>query len=263
MRSLESESVATTSIATLLLLGSFAFAYNVVSALHELGHVVGALATGGHPHSLVLHPFSTSSVEVSPDPRPLVTYGAGVLAPPVVGLALFRALRHVQAPVLLPVLLIPSIAWASSGLYLVVGAALQVGDAAVLMQTGIPRAALFAAGAACLPVSGLLARRLLRLIGIDRSSTPGRRAVILGGGIGTYLLAIIAWQVAREPSPIDAWLALAGGGGALLALIGGWAPRSVPLVREGRASPPLLSWREAAWALVLGVLMITVELLWF
>jgi hypothetical protein len=262
MRSSEVEATRSALIATALLFGSFAFAYNVVVVLHEIGHVVGAWLTGGQTHSLVVHPFSTSSVEVNPDPRPLVTHIAGILAPPLVGLALFRGLRPFLSPALLPLLLVPSIAWASSGLYLLVGAALQAGDALVLMQQGVPRTLLFAAGVACVPVSAHLAQRLFPLLGLDRGSPPARRVVVLGGGVGTYLLAIVAWQLARAPSSVEVWSALAGGGAALLALIGWWAPRSLPREREGVSSTPPLSWPAAASAVAQAGLVISAELLW-
>jgi len=262
MRTRSPRSAWTTLRATLVLLGSFAFAYNVVVVLHEIGHVVAAWASGGKPHSLRLHPFSTSSVEVVPDPRPLVTHAAGVVAPPLVGLALLRALRAIRTtPLRLPLLVIPSVACASSGLYLLVGITLEVGDAAVLSQGGIPRAVLIATGLGCIFASALLVRRPLALLGLDGGSTPLQRAVILGGGVGTYLLAIVGWQLARVPD-YSTWMALAGGGAALLALIGWWAPRVVPVGGDCRDGVLPLSWKDAASALALGCLLIALELVW-
>lgn len=50
-------------------------------AVHELGHVAGAVITGGHVVRVVLHPASISRTDVSPNPSPLIVAWAG----PVLG----------------------------------------------------------------------------------------------------------------------------------------------------------------------------------
>ena len=41
-------------------------------ALHELGHVVGAVPTGGSIECVVLHPMSFSRTDVSPNLHPAI-----------------------------------------------------------------------------------------------------------------------------------------------------------------------------------------------
>ncbi len=50
-------------------------------ALHELGHVVGAVPTGGSIECVVLHPMSFSRTDVSPNLHPAIVVWLG----PIVG----------------------------------------------------------------------------------------------------------------------------------------------------------------------------------
>jgi len=50
-------------------------------AVHELGHIVGAVITGGDVVRVVLHPAAISRTDVSPNPSPLIVAWAG----PVLG----------------------------------------------------------------------------------------------------------------------------------------------------------------------------------
>ena len=50
-------------------------------AVHELGHIVGAVITGGDVVRVVLHPGTISRTDVSPNPSPLIVAWAG----PVLG----------------------------------------------------------------------------------------------------------------------------------------------------------------------------------
>ena len=52
-----------------------------MEAVHELGHVLAAWATGGLVTDVVLHPLTISRTDVRPNPRPLaVAWGGAVVA---------------------------------------------------------------------------------------------------------------------------------------------------------------------------------------
>ena len=55
-----------------------------MQAVHELGHVLAASATGGTVQRVVLHPLTISRTDVSPNPSPLAVAWAG----PLVGVIL-------------------------------------------------------------------------------------------------------------------------------------------------------------------------------
>lgn len=58
-----------------------------MQAMHELGHIAAAYATGGNVVRVVLHPTAISRTDVSPNPAPLIVAWAG----PILG-CLFPAL---------------------------------------------------------------------------------------------------------------------------------------------------------------------------
>jgi hypothetical protein len=73
----------------LLLIGTFLpLCWFGMMAVHELGHVLGALVTGGRIEKVVLHPLTISRTDVSPNPAPLLVVWAG----PTVGVLLPLAL---------------------------------------------------------------------------------------------------------------------------------------------------------------------------
>ena len=54
-----------------------ALSWLAMQAIHELGHVVGALATGGSITRVVLHPLQISRTDVLPNPQPGVVVWLG------------------------------------------------------------------------------------------------------------------------------------------------------------------------------------------
>lgn len=121
-------------------------------AIHELGHVVGALATGGTIKRVVLHPLTISRTDVSPNPSPSVVVWLG----PILGC------------------IVPAIAWLvipqrfelarniaffffgfcaiANGAYIAFGSFDNVGDCGVMFKNGSPIWTLFLFGALTIPV---------------------------------------------------------------------------------------------------------------
>jgi hypothetical protein len=74
----------------LLLIGTFLpLCWLGMMAVHELGHVLGAVASGGTVERVVLHPLAISRTDVSPNPRPLVVVWSGPLIGVLLPLTLF------------------------------------------------------------------------------------------------------------------------------------------------------------------------------
>lgn len=107
-------------------------------AVHELGHVIGALATGGRVERVVLHPLSISRTDVVPNPHPSVVVWMG----PVLGCLLpimgwlsvpcrWRRIRTV-------LMFFAGFCLLANGAYIGIGAADQVGDCRVMLQHGSP-----------------------------------------------------------------------------------------------------------------------------
>ncbi len=74
----------------ILLIASFvAFSWLAMQAVHELGHVLGASATGGTVTKVALHPLALSRTDVSPNPHPLLVVWAGPIVGALVPLIVF------------------------------------------------------------------------------------------------------------------------------------------------------------------------------
>jgi hypothetical protein len=106
-------------------------------AAHELGHVVGAIATGGAVNRVVLHPLTISRTDVSPNPSPGVVVwlgpivGAGlplfVLAIPGLNETLRKSLQFFAGFCLI-----------ANGAYISIGSFDRVGDCGEMHRTGTP-----------------------------------------------------------------------------------------------------------------------------
>ncbi len=141
----------------------------LMQALHELGHILGALCTGGRIVELNLHPLSISHTIVHPNPAPLIVIWAG----PIVG-------------VLLPILLwglckklspkrshlfrfLVGFCLIANGLYLGSAVFEAVGDARDLLQRQVPLWGLALFGAVTIPGGFLFWNGLGKEFGMGES----------------------------------------------------------------------------------------------
>jgi len=60
-----------------LILSMLAGSWLGMQAVHELGHVLGALMTGGRVARVVLHPTTISRTELVTNPSPLIVVWGG------------------------------------------------------------------------------------------------------------------------------------------------------------------------------------------
>lgn len=178
----------------LLLLGSFCIAHVGASLLHELGHTVAAILTGGHSRGIMIHPFNFSYSYSNSIHHPLIHTATGALGSSLIAMVLFIVLIRWARPVLMPLLLIGPISLMDNGIYwawdIITGARC---DACNLAQGGIsPWLLLFAGVGLCL-VGIILTICLMRAIGFNNESFR-HRLIILSIGLGAYSLVGIFWN---------------------------------------------------------------------
>ena len=117
-------------------------------AVHELGHVIGAIATGGRVNRVVLHPAAISRTDVSPNPSPTIVVWAGSVAGsllPLVMLAAFHIAKlSGQGRGLLQ--FFAGFCLLANGAYIGVGGFDGVGDAGEMLRHGTPMWAMLAFG---------------------------------------------------------------------------------------------------------------------
>lgn len=53
-----------------LIVGGGALCWLAMQAVHELGHFLGAVVSGGRVNQVVLHPLMISRTDVQPNPSP-------------------------------------------------------------------------------------------------------------------------------------------------------------------------------------------------
>jgi hypothetical protein len=144
--------------------------------VHEAGHVLAALATGGVVERVVLHPLSISRTDVSVNPRPLIVTWAGpvfgVLAPLAAWL-LARALRARSAYV---VRFFAGFCGVANGAYLALGSFQRVGDCGELLKHGAAMWHLWLFGTVSAAAGFMLWNRL----GPSFGFSPGAQAVSRG-----------------------------------------------------------------------------------
>jgi len=113
--------------------------------VHEAGHVLGALTSGGHVVRVVWGPFSLSRTDVSPNPNPRFETWSGPIFGAIVPALIAFTFRKKRPAKLLT--FFAGFCLIANGAYLAVGALSPAGDARDLLHLGTPRWLLVAIGA--------------------------------------------------------------------------------------------------------------------
>ncbi|MHC4879295.1 MAG: M50 family metallopeptidase [Planctomycetota bacterium] len=123
-----------------------ALSWLAMMAVHELGHIIGAIMTGGNVERVVLHPFTISRTDVSPNPNPAVVvwFGPilGCLIPFVSSLVIPRRLTIARNVAVF----FAGFCLVANGAYISIGSFDRVGDCGEMLRTGSPLWALIAFG---------------------------------------------------------------------------------------------------------------------
>lgn len=115
-----------------------ALSWYFMMAVHELGHVLGAIATGGQVERVVLHPFSISRTDVSPNPHPAIVVWLGPLVGICLPLALAIATWRLPTPAHRSLLFVAGFCLIANGGYISFGSFDGIGDCGEMLRTGTP-----------------------------------------------------------------------------------------------------------------------------
>lgn len=167
-------------------------------AVHELGHVIGAWATGGTVTGVYLHPLSISRTDVSPNPCPGIVVWLG----PVVGsvlpllLLLLAFRRYRRAGLLFG--FFAGFCLIGNGAYIGVGSLEGVGDSGEMLRSGAPGWTLLAFGATAV-LGGLMIWHQLGSVGqffaAESTVTPW---MVMATIIALVLLLLAEFAVFRH-----------------------------------------------------------------
>ena len=123
-----------------------ALSWLAMQAVHELGHVLHALVSGGSLERVVLRPLAISRTDVSPNPHPQFVAWGGVVWGTIVPLGLFVIARRSARGWVHLAGFFAGFCCVANGLYLAAGSFSKVGDAGELLRHGAARWELFLFG---------------------------------------------------------------------------------------------------------------------
>jgi hypothetical protein len=118
-----------------------------MEAFHELGHLIGAWASGGKVQQVVLDPLTISRTDVSPNPHPLVVVWAGPIIGVVLPLAVAIVLSGAGRLLSRSLFFFAGFCLIANGLYIGVGSFEAIGDAGDMLRHGSRRLTLILFGA--------------------------------------------------------------------------------------------------------------------
>src|SRR4051812_5011602 len=107
--------------------------------VHEGGHVLGALCTGGTVRRVVWHPLVLSRTDVRPKPHPLLEVWAGPVFGSLLPLAIAAAASIFRARFAYLTWVVAGFCLIANGAYIGIGAIDPIGDARELIARGTPR----------------------------------------------------------------------------------------------------------------------------
>lgn len=134
-------------VASILALSWFA-----MMAVHEFGHVIGALTTGGTVERVVLHPLAISRTDVSPNPNPSIVVWLGPILGCIIPAAIswfvprrFTIARNIAT-------FFVGFCLLANGTYIAIGSFDRVGDCGAMLQHGSPLWTLLLFGSLTIPL---------------------------------------------------------------------------------------------------------------
>ena len=166
-----------------------------MQAVHELGHVLAAWATGGTVVTVDLPPLGFSRTDVSPNPQPLLTAWAGPLLGAVLPLAVWLLLRWRRTPGAYLARFFAGFCLVANGVYLLVGSFERAGDPGDILRLGSPFWLLWLFAAGSIPAGFLLWHGEGKHFGLGeaRGSVSRRATLFLSAAVCAWVVLISVW----------------------------------------------------------------------
>jgi hypothetical protein len=180
---------------TLLIISTIAFSWLAMIGLHETGHVLHAVASGGRVARVVLEPTVHARTELAENPHPLfVAWGGGVWGT-LIPLAAWANLRVARNQGAWLAAFFAGFCAVANGTYLGVGAFFPAGDSADLLNRGAAAWQLLLFGAPVTALGFYLWNGLGPHFGLGEAAPHIDRKAALGMALATVLVATIEWIV--------------------------------------------------------------------
>jgi hypothetical protein len=181
-----------------LIVATLVFSWLAMQAVHELGHVAAAVASGGRVATVMLHPATISHTQLVSNPHPLFVAWMG----PIIGVVLpFAALliaRILRLRGWYIVQFFAGFCFIANGAYLAFGSLNGIGDAGDILRQGSPMWLLWLFGVTTIPIGILMWNRLGPHFGFGVSAGQVDRAVAFT--MLFLLVVVVALEILLSPN---------------------------------------------------------------
>ena len=211
------------------MLGLFLLADMSSILIHEFGHILNGVATGGKFDHIEFSVLGWSRAFLAPHGEPRAVSWGGVQWACTISLLGFLLCWAFRSRAVLFFLVLTIDAFASSGQYLMVGLFTGEGDGAHLAMMGVSKPILIIIGSALLlvvfPISGLAGP----LLGLGRRRNPYWRTLLaVGSPVVLLSLAVFIYNMFIRPAQWQFWGAVCGGATGMAFLFSSWIHLAAP-----------------------------------
>ena len=177
----------------LLLIGTFLpLCWLMMQAVHELGHVACALATGGTVMRVVLHPLTISRTNTAGSLHPLLVVWAGPIVGVAVPLALLAVFKAAKLKAGYLIQFFAGTCLIANGGYIAAGSFERIGDAGDMIRLGSPIWLLWLFGMVTVPLGLWLWNGLGPNFGLGQAG--GKVDRIAAYGSAALLLVVVVLE---------------------------------------------------------------------
>ena len=169
-----------------------------MQAVHELGHVIGAWATGGRVTRVVVYPLSLSRTDVLPNPEPQIVVWVGPVFGVLLPLAAWGLAAAAKMPGAFVLRFFAGVCLVANGLYIGLGSFDGVGDCGVMLRHGSQPWQLWLFGLIAAPLGLWLWHRQRRYFGLGADAEPIQPRVVYGSSIVCLALIIFGFYNGRR-----------------------------------------------------------------
>lgn len=175
-----------------LIITFIAFSWLAMQVVHEAGHVVVALLTGGEVTKVALHPLIVSRTDVADNPHPLAVVWGGPLLGSVIPLLVFGLATALRSPGVYLFRFFAGFCLVANGVYIGLGPFLADGaDPQVMTENGSPKWLLAVFGLSAASLGFYLWHREGRHFGLgEAKGLVNTRAALVS--LGLFLAVTIA-----------------------------------------------------------------------
>jgi len=160
----------------LLIAATLALSWLAMQAVHELGHVVAAIMSGGRVKAMILHPATLSYTQLAANPYPLFVSWMGPLVGVVLPLAALAIARICRLRRLYLFQFFAGFCLIANDAYLAFGSIHGIGDADDIARHGSPLWLLWLFGVITIPLGLWMWNRLGPHFGLGTNAGQVERA---------------------------------------------------------------------------------------